>query len=213
MFARVYDILMSDVDYDAIYQQIKPYLKKEDIIIDAGCGSGYLLLELLKNNHFAIGFDHDTQMLSIAQDKLKSNQYATALYEHDLKNKIYTSADVILAMFDVMNYFKGIKKIFHHIYQALNQGGRFIFDIYKYEVLEEYHEYVEVETDPISYQWSMLSKGNMLMHKVEVGNEMDYIKQYIYPLTYYLNILKEMGFKYEVKDSIDSRKHLIIAFK
>ncbi|MDR4968087.1 MAG: class I SAM-dependent methyltransferase [Acholeplasmataceae bacterium] len=213
MFAKVYDILMSDVDYDAIYQQIKLYLKKEDTIIDAGCGSGYLLLELLRHDHYAIGFDHDTEMLSIAFDRLRTNQFAAGLYEHDLRNKIYTSADVILAMFDVMNYFKGIKKVFQNIYQALNQGGRFIFDIYKYEVLDEYHQYEEKETEPITYEWSIISKGEMLHHKVKVLDETDFIKQYVYPLDYYLDELKTIGFTYEVKDSIDSRKHLIIAFK
>ncbi|MBE0700813.1 MAG: class I SAM-dependent methyltransferase, partial [Acholeplasmataceae bacterium] len=66
MFAKIYDALMADVDYEAICQWLKPHLRINDLVLDAGCGSGFLLVELMKNGYDTFGFDQDTAMLSLA---------------------------------------------------------------------------------------------------------------------------------------------------
>lgn len=213
MFARAYDLLMADVDYEALYTWLKPYLKDQKTILDAGCGSGYLLLELLKNQHEAIGVDIDSGMLSLANDKLRDADLKANLFEHDLRNPLGVSFDVILAMFDVANYFKGLKTVFHNIYEGLNPGGIFIFDLYKEDVLTDYQDYIEIEDDPIHYEWHIRSVKNQLLHEVRIGDETVEIRQYIYELDYYLNLLKDLGFKVEIKDGLDSRKHYIVAYK
>lgn len=213
MFARAYDLLMADVDYEAIYQWLRPYIGLDQTIVDAGCGSGYLLLELLKNNHLAIGIDNDTDMLSLAQNRIQEHELSPMLYEHDLRNSLGIKVDVVLAMFDVVNYFKGIRQVFYHIYQALNKDGIFIFDIYKEEVLETYKTYVEIEDDPIHYEWYVKTKDNKLFHTLEINHEVEKITQYVYPISYYQEVLESLGFRVEVKDGIDSRKHYIVAYK
>ncbi|MBU1093844.1 MAG: class I SAM-dependent methyltransferase [Firmicutes bacterium] len=213
MFARAYDLLMADVDYEAIYQWLKPYIGLDQIIVDAGCGSGYLLLELLKNNHQAIGIDNDTEMLSLAQNRIQEHELSPMLYEHDLRNSLGIKVDVVLAMFDVVNYFKGIHQVFYHIYQALNKDGVFIFDIYKEEVLGIYNDYVEIEDDPIHYEWSVKTKDHKLYHTLKINHEVEKIIQYAYPISYYQGVLESFGFRVEVKDGIDSRKHYIVAYK
>lgn len=213
MFARAYDLLMADVDYEAIYQWLRPYIGLDKTIIDAGCGSGYLLLELLKNNHQAIGIDNDSEMLSLAQNRLQEHKLNPMLYEHDLRDTIGIKVDVVLAMFDVVNYFKGVKKVFHHIYQALNDQGIFIFDIYKEEVFEIYDHYTEIEDDPIHYEWHVETKDHQLNHTVKIDNEIEKITQYVYPISYYQGILESLGFSVEIKNGIDTRKHYVIAYK
>ncbi|MBU1141674.1 MAG: class I SAM-dependent methyltransferase [Firmicutes bacterium] len=213
MFARAYDLLMADVDYEAIYQWLKPYIKKDQTIIDAGCGSGYLLLELLKNGYQAIGIDHDTEMLSLAQNRLQENELNPMLYEHDLRDSLGVKVDVVLAMFDVVNYFKGIHSVFKHIYQALNKQGLFIFDIYKEEVFKLYDNYTEIDDEPIHYEWYVKTKNHQLFHTVKIEDEVEKIKQYVYPISYYQEALESLGFKVEVKDGVDERKHYIIAYK
>jgi SAM-dependent methyltransferase len=213
MFARAYDLLMADVDYEAIYLWLKPYLKENSTIIDAGCGSGYLLLELLKNKHQAIGVDNDTEMLSLALNRLQENELNPMLYEHDLRESIGVQVDIVLAMFDVVNYFKGVKQVFKNIYQALNKDGVFIFDIYKEEVFELYDNYTEIDDQPIHYEWQVKTKEQQLFHTVKIGNELEKIKQYVYPISYYKSILENLGFQVEVKDGIDTRKHYVIAYK
>lgn len=213
MFSKLYDALMEDVDYGLIYQFIKPYITKEDIILDAGCGSGYLLLELLKRSHHAFGLDKSTEMLSLARDKLMLENLPVELYEHDLRDPFYIKVDVILMMFDVVNYFKGVKKLFKHVYQGLNHGGTFIFDIYKTSVLTEYHNYIETDIDPVKYTWHMTAHKTQLHHKVMIDHVKQDITQYVYALDYYLDILSLYGFSFDVKDGPDSRKYYIIAYK
>ena len=68
MIAKSYDLLMADVDYEQLLNFIEPYLKKDDFILDAGCGSGYLLVEFMTKGYQAIGLDLDSRMLSLAYD-------------------------------------------------------------------------------------------------------------------------------------------------
>lgn len=212
MFAKIYDVLMSDVDYDALYTWIKPYLKKEDSIIDAGCGTGYFLKTLIEHDYDAIGVDIDDEMLAIALDKLKSNNLKAPLYHHDLRRPMHLQVDVIISLFDVMNYFKGVKTVISHIKKILNSNGIFIFDVYKYEVLSLYDGYHEIESDPIHYDWKIKRDHERLIHEIKVDGYTHMQVQYIKPLSYYEKILNEVGFSsYKVLEGPDVRKHYIIA--
>ena len=213
MFEPLYDLLMSDVDYEALLHDIKPYIKKHDFILDAGCGSGYFLVELLKAGYHAIGIDNSPIMLSMADERLREEGLSTKLYEHDLRKPMHAEVDVIVAMFDVMNYFKGVKTVLKHCYQALYPGGRLIFDLYKEDVLETYQGYVEEENEPTTYRWSIQVNQRKMIHQVDHQGESDQIIQSVYPLAYYQEILEQLGFEVSIKKSIDIRKHLIVATK
>jgi len=212
MFAKIYDLLMSDIEYNDILIWLKPYIKKDDLILDAGCGSGYFLKELLLDGYVAIGIDHDDEMLSIAHERLTSNHLKSQLYHHDLRDPLHANVDTIVSFFDVMNYFRGIKGVFQNIKRALSENGKFIFDVYKYEVLEEYDGYVENETDPIEYIWKIHRNQDKLIHQVLIDEKLHEVNQYVKPLSYYTDVLKSVGFKHiEVLDGPDVRKHYIIA--
>jgi SAM-dependent methyltransferase len=213
MFEPLYDLLMSDVDYEALLKDIEPYLKKHDFILDAGCGSGHFLVELLKKGYHAIGIDYSSSMLSLADERLRGLGLATKLYEHDLRKPMHAEVDVIVAMFDVMNYFKGIKSVFKHCYQALYPGGRLIFDLYQETCLETYDGYLEEEVEPVSYRWQIERRHKKMIHTVDHQGERDIIIQYVYPLSYYQEALASLGFDVKVNPSIDARKHLVIATK
>ncbi len=214
MFAKVYDLLMSDVAYDELLTLIKPYIKPTDLILDAGCGSGYFLKELLLENYYALGVDHDDDMLSIAHQRLTEAHLPVRLYTHDLRKPLAAQVDIVVSFFDVMNYFKGVQKVFENIYQALYNDGKFIFDVYKYEVLDLYDGYVEIENDPISYEWKILRKDEKLIHKVMVEDNEHQVTQYVRKLDTYINLLKALKFKdIKVIDGPDIRKHYIIATK
>lgn len=213
MFEKAYDLLMADVDYERIYQLIKPYIKPTDLIIDAGCGSGYLLVEFLKNKRHIIGIDKNTSMLSLAYEKMSNHGFSTKLYEHDIRDPFKAKVDVIIAMFDVLNYFKGVKKVFRNIYHALDQDGRFIFDIYKYECLEIYNGYEESDETPINYHWKIKTYKHQMIHDVSVFQSKTQVKQYIYPLDYYTSLLTSIGFSYTLIEGPDERKHVMVCYK
>ncbi|RJX24966.1 MAG: class I SAM-dependent methyltransferase [Acholeplasma sp.] len=211
MFEHLYDILMSDVDYEKMFLQIAPHLKKDDQILDAGCGSGYFLIELIKAGYNPIGIDLSSSMLSIALNHLQEQGLYAMLYEHDLRKPLSIQVDVICAMFDVVNYFKGVKQLFKNIKKALLPQGRFIFDLYKEEVLMTYDGYEEKDIEPIPYVWQIHSDQEKFIHDIYYQENQDHIVQYIYPLDYYQKILLDLGFDIEIIPSVDSRKHLIVA--
>ena len=213
MFSNIYDALMLDVDYHQLYMLVKPYLKDDATIIDAGCGSGYLLCELLKEGHHAFGIDLDSSMLSLAHDRLVSMQLPTPLYEHDLRKPLNIKVDVILMMFDVVNYFKGVKKVFKHMYQSLNPEGIFIFDVYKEDVKDAYDQYEEHETEPIEYKWYISKTTYGIKHRFTHKEQTEIINQYIYSLDYYKKQLEDIGFQYKVISGPDQRKDYVIAYK
>jgi len=213
MFARVYDELMSDVDYEQLYTFIKTYLNDKKTIIDAGCGSGYLLCELLKKGHDAIGIDIDSSMLSLAYDRLVQNHLPIKLYEHDVRKPIGLKVDVILMMFDVINYFKGVKQVFKHVYESLNHEGIYLFDMYKEDVKETYDQYIEKEDEPFVYEWSISKTKQGIKHQFKYDMQEEIIYQYIYQLSYYLKLLDDIGFNYHIVSGPDERKHYIIAYK
>lgn len=212
MIAKSYDLLMADVDYEQLLNFIEPYLKKDDFILDAGCGSGYLLVEFMSKGYHAIGVDLDSRMLSLAYDKLINLNFKPSLYEHDLRLPFHVKVDVIVMMFDVLNYFKGIKKVIKEARKALNPGGRLIFDIYKTSTLDLYDGYIESESDPIDYTWKIDTKTHRMIHSISMNDEFEKVIQYVYPLSYYENILKEFGFTYKIIEGLDPRKHYIIAY-
>jgi SAM-dependent methyltransferase len=212
MFSKIYDELMSDIDYEQIYAFLSPYIKEGDVVLDAGCGSGYLLKELLLHQVDAIGIDNDDHMLSLAQDRLQTSDLRAPLYHHDLRDKLDIKVDVIVSFFDVMNYFKGIKQVFSNIKDALDSNGIFIFDVYKDSVLDDFDGYIENESEPFDYQWAIQRDKMKLKHKVIVDQEIYELTQYVKPLLYYLDVLSALGFKdIQVLKGPDIRKHYIIA--
>lgn len=213
MFQRLYNDMMADIDYSQIMEWMRPYLHLSDVVVDAGCGPGYVMLELIQSGYHVIGLDIDGAMLAIAKDKLESYGHHGVLYEHDLRTPMRVKVDVIYALFDVMNYFKGTKKVIKNIYHALNKGGRFLFDIYQESLLETYQDYEESDDEQVSYRWTIKRKQNQLIHCVQTDHGTYRLNQYLYPLSYYTEQLREVGFKVDINKGPDERKHYIIAYK
>lgn len=211
-FAYIYDQLMSDIDYQLIFDFIEPYISDKHIIIDAGCGTGYLT-EKIARKHQVIGLDIDSDMLTIARNRLVSNGHEPLLYEHDIRDEIPLQVDAIVSMFDVINFNEDVTSIFKSFYQALSNDGLCIIDIYKEEVLEVYQNYHESDASNIAYTWDVSVMGDRLKHRLEVDEQIFEITQFVKPLSFYTNILKDIGFTCEVVDGPDERKHYMILKK
>ncbi|MFA6800691.1 MAG: class I SAM-dependent methyltransferase [Acholeplasmataceae bacterium] len=211
-FAEIYDILMSDIDYEEIYNFIMPYIENKKVLIDAGCGSGYLTTYFAKDFE-TIALDIDEDMLALTSQKLMENHLHASLFIHDLNDEITINADAIVACFDVLNYFKNPKHVLKNFYQALNKDGVLIFDVYKYEMLEAYQNYDEKEIEPIKYQWHIDVKNNKLVHQITVDKKIDLIVQYVKQSSYYLKILDNLGFITTIVEGPDERKLYFIAKK
>ncbi|MDY0211020.1 MAG: class I SAM-dependent methyltransferase [Acholeplasma sp.] len=209
-FGSVYEALVGDIDYSSIVNFLKEHLNKSKTILDAGCGSGVFLIPLLEDNYQVEGIDLDGQMLGLAEEKLRSKQLYAKLYEHDLREPIVKKYDQIVLMNDVVNYFKGLNKVFNNLKRALNPTGILLFDCYKEEYLVEMDGYIEEDTTPFPYRWVVKVSQNRMKHIIQT-NEDYVIYQTIQPLKYYLDILHNLGFQTNLLEGPDERKYYVKA--
>ena len=213
MFAKAYDRLMQDVDYSALYETFSSYISLTDSILDAGCGSGYFLYELLKRGYDAWGIDIDESMLSIAKDRLLLEGLPQPLFIHDLRVPLGIKVDVIFMFFDVINYMKGPKGVLQNLMRSLKPGGRLIFDFYDVSVCDIYQDYVEIETMPFDYSWRITSVKQKLIHTIKINEEVEVIHQYVHPLPLIQSALEPYAQKIEIKKGPDLRKIYVIAYR
>lgn len=208
MFHKIYAKEMADVDYKMIFDFIATYINEDDYILDAGCGPGYLLKELIDKKYQAIGVDNDLSMLDFAVNEL--DLFGKVFY-HDLNDDFGNTFDIIVSIFDVVNYFKDVDSYFNNVYKALNDNGKFIFDIYNNEYVESINNYSETIGD---YLWSIKVLDYQIIHKIKDNKEtLDELIQYGYDLTYYKEKLEGIGFFVETIKGPDKRKDYIIAKK
>lgn len=212
-FEIFYDILQEDVNYEKLITPFLKYLNKDKEILDAGCGSGHILMYLLKLGYKTIGLDINSNMLKLASNKLFEANLPHNLFEHNLKKEIPFKFSQIISFLDVLNYFKHPKRIIKNLNNSLTNEGVLIFDIYKKPfTYEEIGNYGDIE-----YNWEIKEHKNKITHNIKfLHKDKTYkykFRQYIKPIDYYLNILHKLNFKTEVKDGFDIRKHYIIAIK
>ncbi len=212
-FQTVYDFLQADIDLDELLKPILPYLDKNEILVDAGCGSGHILTYLSKMGFKVLGLDIDSSMLSLAQQKINHHKLEAKLFEHDLRKPLRVKAHQIISLLDVSHYFKGVSQVFKNYYQALSKNGVLILDLYKVEV----NEIEEGQIENLHYHWEVITKNQKIRHKLTVlvnGDEFVFKQnQYYYPIEYYHQILVNLGFSIEMIDSYDDRKVYLVCQK
>ncbi len=211
MFAFYYEKLMEDIDYKEILTPLLPYLPKDKQLLDAGCGPGFILKELIDLGYDVIGIDNDDEMLRLANQRLDRPNH---LYYHDLNEPLAESFDGIIMLFDVINYFHKLKPMIKNIYEGLNEQGVFIFDTYKKEYLETMKNFEEIDCEPFDYTWKTVSEKNKLNHTFSVKNHQYQIQQYVYDQKTYLRHLRKTGFKsIKIINGNDERKDYYICIK
>lgn len=210
-FQDLYVKLIDDIDYDPMVKFIEGHVTKSQTIIDAGCGSGVILVPLTELGYDIIGVDIDSKMLSYADQALKQKSLKSRLFEHDLRIPLAQTFDVILLFNDVINYFKGIKQVCRVLKKALNPNGFILLDFYKESYLETMDGYVEVDTDPVFYEWRVTVKNQVLSHQIQDDFGSYKVIQYVYFSDYYINTLKSLGFKVSLLEGPDERKYYVKA--
>lgn len=137
--AKVYDYLMSGVNYDEWADYICDIAGKFEmrprIILDLACGTGNSSLSLAKKGYRVIGVDLSPEMLDVAQKKAAAENIQLDLFEQDMRKlKLPDSfgIDMVVAYQDGLNYMledADLLEVLQRVYQVLNSGGLFIFDI------------------------------------------------------------------------------------
>lgn len=140
-FARVYDTLMDDVDYDAwaryYLSLIAPCSPKR--ICECACGTGSLSVRFARAGLKVVGADLSEEMLRVAQEKARKFGVQAAFIHQDMcALELPRRVDAVLATCDGVNYLTQdgqAQAFFKSAYQALKPGGMLAFDVSTIEKL------------------------------------------------------------------------------
>lgn len=160
-FAKIYDALTFDVDYDAwcdrLEELFKSFGKKPEIVCELGCGTGSITSRLAKRGYSMIGIDLSPEMLDVAREKCCGTD--TLLLNQDMTDfELYGTVDVVICTLDGVNYLTedgDIEKMLDCCKLYLNPGGLLIFDInteYKIRNVIAPETFV-YETEDVFYTW------------------------------------------------------------
>lgn len=145
-FARVYDMFMDDIPYDAwcryLTELLKSYDVEDGLVLDLGCGTGTLTELLAAEGYDMIGVDCSEDMLEIAlEKKLESGKDILYLLQDMREFELFGTVRAVVSICDSVNYlldYNDLVKTFKLVNNYLDPGGIFIFDIntpFKYETL------------------------------------------------------------------------------
>lgn len=161
-FAQIYDTLMDDVDYKKWFNYIQKILNDKNLspqkVLEMACGTGSFTEFLCQEGYNITCFDLSQEMLSVAYDKLRRYRNCKILKQNMIDFKLKKKYELILCLCDSINYITSsgdLKKVFKNVYDHLEDGGLFIFDInssYKLSNLIGENTFVE-DREEIFYVW------------------------------------------------------------
>ena len=137
VFAKYYDILMSDVDYSARALYICDIFKRHNLVgnsvLDLACGTGSISFELAKSGFEVIGVDISDQMLSQAAIKAGANCQNPIFICQDMCSlDLYGTVSAAVCTLDGVNHLtssQSVKKAFECVSLFLERDGLFVFDL------------------------------------------------------------------------------------
>lgn len=161
--ARVYDILNSEVDYNAWAGFVKECISRYSSVpvktlCEVGCGTGSLSV-ILANDYSVTACDFSEDMLTEAELKARSCGADVRFVLQDMRyTEMYSRKDCFVCSLDGINYLtkkQDVISAFSSINKNLTSGGLFIFDInskFKFENIYADNHYV-LEDEGIYCGW------------------------------------------------------------
>lgn len=164
-FARVYDAVMDhDVYQDwlsfttASFNQYAHRPIRQ--VMELACGTGEVSTLLTQAGYNVTGVDLSQEMLSIAQEKYAPDYPMIEWVQQDMRHlEGLLLYDAITCYSDSLCYlteFEDVQAVFETVYDHLEEGGVFLFDVHSLYQMEEvfpgyqYH----YTTDELAFVWS-----------------------------------------------------------
>ncbi len=161
--APIYDVLNSEIDYEAwadvLVSSIEKSLgRKAETIADIGCGTGSMTLPLARRGYRVIGVDLSGEMLNVAYQRavdLAAGCDVQFVMQDMTALDLGSPVDAIVCTLDGLNHLPGraaLLACFRSVSNWLKPNGVFMFDLnstYKFENI--YAEEVYTFETPQSY--------------------------------------------------------------
>ncbi len=136
-FATVYDLLTSEIDYEARGKYFDARILENGgfhgILLDLGCGTGSLSEVMAGLGYDVIGVDNSEDMLwEAAQKKIASGHDITYLCQEMTELDLYGTIDAVVCALDTLNHLTDYKDFCKAIARAalfLHPDGVFVFDL------------------------------------------------------------------------------------
>ena len=154
--ALVYDSLMYDMPYEKWAEFLRKNLKGTKIL-ELGCGTGSIT-EILSAYYDITAVDISEDMLDIARQKLIKKGRSARLCQGDMSEfSLNKPLDSAICICDGINYLTSPQKVkdtFRKVYDNIQAGGRFIFDISSENKLRSMaNQLYSEDTDEVTYIW------------------------------------------------------------
>ncbi len=164
--AFVYDALMYDMPYEKWAEYIFNNLEKNITVLELGCGTGSLT-RLLAKKYDVCALDISEDMLNVARQKLLKEGINIRLIQGDMRAiSLHKKVDAVVCACDGINYLKTsecVKQAFLSVFNNLNDGGKFIFDISSKNKLISYDNVLYSEdSDEATYIWRNKVEDDLL---------------------------------------------------
>lgn len=157
-FASVYDGLMEDIPYEKYVEWIASHLQSGSIL-DLACGTG-TLSQLFKEVGFQVtASDLSEEMLTMANQRFQEAGQHIPTLQLSMDNlEGLEGFDAVTIAIDSLNYLeteKQVRQTFSEVYNALNDGGHFFFDVHSIYKVD--HIYMDspfvLDDEDIAYIW------------------------------------------------------------
>lgn len=136
-YARFYDLLYADKDYDAECLYLRRVFAKHGLgsdasVLDLGCGTGGHVLPLAASGCEVTGVDRSPDMIARATAKVEESGAQPTLLVADVRElDLGRAFDAVISMFAVVGYQltnQDLASMFAVARRHLNPGGLFVFD-------------------------------------------------------------------------------------
>ncbi|MBO7304242.1 MAG: class I SAM-dependent methyltransferase [Clostridia bacterium] len=141
LIAPFYDSVNRDVDYVAWADFIEkvsarnPLIPKPELVLDLGCGTGKMTLELASRGYDMTGVDLSVEMLHIAKTEAEQVGLGDKILwlSQDMRAfELYGTVDLAVSCLDTLNHLtdtKSLRQCLRLVHNYLIPNGLFIFDV------------------------------------------------------------------------------------
>jgi len=165
VLAPVYDRLNDTVDYalwaDFIEKSFQKFAERKIVsVLDMGCGTGSMTLELARRGYDLTALDLSEEMLAEADQRLRNEGFhSVLLINGDMSSfELYGTVDAIVCCLDGINHLEDrddLYSCFALTANYLEKGGVFVFDVntpYRFRTTYADRDYI-LEDDGIMCCW------------------------------------------------------------
>ena len=148
LIAPFYDSVNSHINYQEWADFIEKIFTKEmaqkpDLVLDLGCGTGRMTLELAKRGYDMTGIDYSADMLGVARDISADEGHDILWLCQDMREfELYGTVDAVVCCLDCINHLvddNDLEKCFSLVHNYLIPDGIFVFDINAKNKFENYY--------------------------------------------------------------------------